>query len=218
MRIFNIPEVDSTNLEARRLLCAGKADYGDLILAETQRAGRGRGTHLWCSPAGGVYASLIVPKATPAKITITAGVAVAEVLSAEIKWINDILLNNKKICGILAETCGNAAILGFGVNVNTKKFPDEISKTATSLFIETGNTFDIFKIATDISEKFLLLQQEDFSFIIEKYRKKCVTLGTTVNIRSGTKNISGIAEEIDSLGCLVIRKNNQETETIMMPF
>ena len=149
--ILRYEELDSTNNEAKRLIAAARlADnvgsvYGTVIIAEKQSAGRGRRGRSFASPGlGSVYASFVFPPPErPAEqlITALAAVAVCEALEKEaglkpvIKWVNDILIDGKKVCGILAESVPMAVILGIGVNINVSEddLPEELRGVAGSV-------------------------------------------------------------------------------------
>ncbi|MBW1745028.1 MAG: biotin--[acetyl-CoA-carboxylase] ligase, partial [Deltaproteobacteria bacterium] len=156
--IIYLKETDSTNTRAKELATQG-APEGTLIIAEKQTNGRGRRGRSWFSPpGGGIYFSLILrpaisPGETP-RITLMTAVVLAETLISlmklklRIKWPNDILVNGKKLAGILTEISTemdavNYIVVGLGMNVNTRfeKFPSEIKKNATSILIETGKQF-----------------------------------------------------------------------------
>ncbi|MFC1510924.1 biotin--[acetyl-CoA-carboxylase] ligase [Candidatus Margulisiibacteriota bacterium] len=153
-------ELDSTNDEAKRLVKQG-ASEGAVIIAELQSKGRGKPGFGWFSPPGvGVYLSAIVkPFKNPndlGPITLVGAEAVVETVAkvtkvanvakvTKIKMPNDVLLNGKKICGILVERVASGhVIIGIGVNLNNPagSFPEELKDTATSLKIETGRDFD----------------------------------------------------------------------------
>ncbi len=158
-RLFFYQQIDSTNLQAKRLAEQGAQD-GTVVWALDQRCGRGRLGKKWASAAGrGVYLSFVlrprVDFADYARITLVAGVAVARFLKKELgesaekialKWPNDLLVEGKKIAGILAEAAAPGAgytpfvIVGIGVNIfhEREDFPTDISSLATSLFLETG--------------------------------------------------------------------------------
>lgn len=147
--------VSSTNDVARELAVSG-ASEGLCVIAREQTAGRGRQGRSWASsPGEGLYLSLIlrpqVSASDSAMITLAAAVAVAETLrldfqaAADIKWPNDVLVRGRKICGILVEAAieGNRlqyAVMGIGVNIAQRSFPDQIGAGATSLALETGRT------------------------------------------------------------------------------
>lgn len=150
-------EVESTNLLAAQAVAASRqtdhSPEGEVFLAEEQTAGRGRGNHAWYSERGaGIYCSVVLrPPITPADalwLSLIAGVAVQDAvkevtgLHTDIRWPNDLLINEKKFCGILAEvsTEGNRvnhAVIGIGINVNHQAFPEDLRRVATSLRLET---------------------------------------------------------------------------------
>ena len=135
----------STQDEARKL--APDSPEWTVVVAKEQSGGRGKPGSLWFSPPGGLYFSVILkPRKNPddlAPITLLVAQAVASVLpaKAEIKLPNDLLVNGKKICGILTEKTGEALIIGIGLNVNIETFPAELN--ATSLKLETSKTWDL---------------------------------------------------------------------------
>lgn len=154
-QIFRYSEIDSTNDEAKRLI-KNKIGEGAAVIAEAQTKGRGKPGAKWFSPPGtGIYLSAIVkPFRNPDEVkslTLAAARAVVRAiqgiagLRAEIKPPNDVLVNGKKICGILVErdASGNI-IIGIGLNVNTLagEFPEELKERATSLAIEAGKLFE----------------------------------------------------------------------------
>jgi BirA family biotin operon repressor/biotin-[acetyl-CoA-carboxylase] ligase len=146
----------STNAVAMQAAAEGEAE-GTVFLAEQQTAGRGRGGHSWESPPStGIYVSLILrPRIAPAEVlplSLTVGLSVREAiqevtgLDCDLRWPNDVLLNGKKICGILAEMSAEATrvrhvVVGIGLNVNHREFLPELAKQATSLQIETGTEY-----------------------------------------------------------------------------
>jgi BirA family biotin operon repressor/biotin-[acetyl-CoA-carboxylase] ligase len=152
---LRVDSISSTNDLAREMAMSG-ASEGLCVISREQTAGRGRQGRSWSSPPGeGLYLSLILrPRvfvADSAMITLAAAVAVAETLrldfqcDADIKWPNDVLVRGRKICGILVETAIEGdlllyAIVGVGVNIAQRVFPDQISDQATSLLLETGLT------------------------------------------------------------------------------
>ena len=166
--IHHCVQADSTNAVALRgaALASQHPDdtpEGAVFLAEEQTAGRGRSTHAWHSERGtGVYCSFLLrPPMTPAEslwLSLIAGVAVQDAvrettgLGADIRWPNDLLLNDKKFAGVLTEMSSegnkvNHAVIGIGVNVNHKSFPGDLEGTATSLALEGGKQFERLEIA-----------------------------------------------------------------------
>jgi BirA family biotin operon repressor/biotin-[acetyl-CoA-carboxylase] ligase len=155
-------QADSTNsIALRGAVLAGQhpddTPEGAVFLAEEQTAGRGRSAHTWHSERGtGIYCSFLLrPPMTPAEalwLSLIAGVAVQDAvretsgLAADIRWPNDLLINDKKFAGILTEMSSEAnkvhhAVIGIGVNVNQKSFPDDLKESATSMCIEGGREY-----------------------------------------------------------------------------
>jgi BirA family biotin operon repressor/biotin-[acetyl-CoA-carboxylase] ligase len=165
-KILHYAEIDSTNDEAKRLIGKGLSE-GTVIVADAQTKGRGKPGSSWFSPKGdGLYLSAIVcPYKNPqelASLTLVVAKAVVQAiaditgLTAEIKPPNDVLINGKKVCGILLERiAGGEIIIGIGVNVNNPvdSFREDISQCATSLCIETGRQHDINCLIDKILEE-----------------------------------------------------------------
>ncbi len=196
-KIIRVEETESTNLLALELGTNGAA-AGTVIVAETQTSGRGRLNREWYSPPGtGLYFSLILfPKLIAAdlpKITLAAGVAVCEVIESEyqlvpgIKWPNDLLLDGKKIGGILCETGpvrgdqlsrDTLVVLGVGINVSIPEvdFPNVLRNKATSLQAYSGKKYakeSLFEaILVNLETNIVLLEQGKFEKILEKWRTR----------------------------------------------
>lgn len=222
-------EVDSTNAEIKRLAQKGYTQ-GTTVVAESQNSGKGRLGRMWSSPPGtGLWFSFLLhPQIPPhqiANITLTAGLSVCKAIqnftgvNALIKWPNDIIIGNKKLCGILTEMSAEAyrieyAVVGIGINVNTSEFPEEIRHKATSLFIETEKQIDRAKLFKNILlevEKYVdeYLNNSQFD-IIDEYKKLCVTLGREVTVTRGKHILNGKAVSVSNEGELIIKKENGE--------
>ena len=184
-------ETDSTNLWIKRLAKEG-ASEGTLALAEFQSAGRGRLGRSWEVPEGtSVMMSILLrPKFEPQyapMLTLVMGMAVAKAVKklgfdVSIKWPNDVVVSHKKICGILTEMGVRAgkidyAVIGVGINVNIREFPEEMADKATSLYLESGKEFDRSQIPGLVMEAF------------EKYYEKF----------AATCDLSGLKEEYESI-------------------
>lgn len=227
-------ETDSTNIRAKHLAERG-APEGTLVTAESQTNGKGRRGRHWVSPPGeGLWFSLILrPKIGPydaSMLTLVAALAVAAGIEdvcgfpVQIKWPNDIVVSGKKVVGILTELSAEAeeihyVIVGIGINVNISEFPDEISKTATSLYLESGRRWKrcdlIVAIMRRMEEYYgTYLKTSDLSVLREEYTKRLVNLGREVRVLGPSDEHVGMCEGIDNRGELLVRRNG-ELETIM---
>ena len=225
-------EIGSTNDEAFRLGLAG-APEGTVLIADRQTAGRGRMQRSWHSPdETNIYNSIILrPEIELAKapqISILAGVAVAEVLNdycpdkVKLKWPNDVLIDRKKVCGILPQvkTSANAVnfiVLGIGINVNinNNQFPDEIRDLATSLVIETGNEISrlelIISLYENLTKWYKQLLKKGFGSIREKWLSLTPMIGQTVQVMFYEETVSGQAIGLDEDGSLILLTDKNET-------
>jgi len=230
-------EVDSTNEWAKELATYG-AQEGTVVIAETQTRGRGRLGRGWVSPIGGLWFSLILrPNLRPveaAKLTFVAGLAVAKVLremfglKVETKWPNDVLVNGKKICGILTEmnTTGetvNFVVVGVGVNANfdvEKVFPEELIRVTTSLENELGRKVRLEKLFTGLLETieklYELYIRKGFNPILEEWKGYAGFLGRRVEVTSPTEKLSGLALDVDRDGALVIRLKDERIRRVFV--
>lgn len=167
-RILYYESLASTNIEAQRLVNESKAQYGDLILATKQTAGKGQQFHEWDSPLGGLYLSLVVSSKVCEKsnlITFMTGVACIHAikkvtnLNCSLKWVNDVLFSKQKLAGILIETStrGDIAthVVGIGINVNAKiTNADNIQFQPTSLKEILGTEIDINCLIAELCNSF----------------------------------------------------------------
>ena len=211
-------ETDSTNNEAKRF--SDMAD-GTLFIAEIQTGGKGRLGRQWTSPAGeGIWMSLllkpdIIPEEAP-EITLIAGLAVCRALkdfSAGIKWPNDVVIDGRKICGILTEMSAEIErvsyiICGIGINVNTAEFPDELKEKAASLYTVTGEKHNRAEIIKRVMEEFEPLYNEylknRLKNIIPEYKSVCVNMGKRVSVIHGESQTIGTAVDMTENGHLVV--------------
>ncbi len=201
-KIHLYESVSSTQTVARRLFAAGSAHIGEIILADTQTAGRGRFGRTWISPSGGIYGTLICPP--DPLVAAKAGMSVVRVLRAagvpaEIKWPNDILVDGLKMAGLLIESDGIRALVGVGVNVSSSPLP---TSTCLSLYTNPEDrTAWIRRIADYLFEGI-----ED-QFDLNEYRQVCNTIGQYVRIEwpGHRPPLEGIATAIDDTGQLVVR-------------
>ena len=215
--------LDSTNTRAKFLAAAG-APHGLAVIADSQSGGRGRLGRSFYSPEHtGIYMSYVLrPECTPeqaAMITSLAAVAVARAVEAvsgadvKIKWVNDLYLGGRKICGILSEAGINMesgqldyVVVGIGVNTGPADFPPELREIATSIANETGRAPDRNRLIAEIGNQIeaLLGQLETGEFLAESRRRSNV-IGREVLVLEGGRQYPAYAEDIDSQGRLVIR-------------
>lgn len=218
--------IDSTNVRAGELAAESHA-HGHVIVADTQTAGKGRRGRSWESPAGkNIYFSLILkPDFAPDKapmLTLVMAMAVLGALETVIsgninlgiKWPNDIVLNGKKICGILTEMSLEKnrighVVIGVGINVKEQDFPEELVDKATSLEAECGQEFsrslilqEILRVFEEEYERFL--ETEDLSEIVERYNAGLINRGREVRVLDPQGEYTGIARGIDEKGELIV--------------
>ncbi|MFQ9792534.1 MAG: biotin--[acetyl-CoA-carboxylase] ligase [Acutalibacteraceae bacterium] len=206
-----------------------QAPHGTVVLAEEQTAGRGRMGRSFHSPAGsGIYMSFILrPNLTSndaVLITTAASVAVARAIEevthirTGIKWVNDVYMNGKKICGILTEALTDfesggieSIILGIGINFSTavSSFPENIQQKVDSLFHEKPAGITRNQIAAAVINHVLCLcnQLQDRSFIAE-YKARSIVLGKDIEVIQGTNSEKATAIDIDENGGLMIEKQD----------
>ena len=212
VEVFDI--IDSTNLEAKRRASAG-FESPTLLVAEKQTAGKGRmGRQFYSPESTGLYMSYLYRPTTAFSdnVTVTAAAAVAVSrainnltdLKPQIKWVNDIYIDGKKVCGILTEAVtGNttAIIIGIGINITTEQFPEEIMSIADSL----KKNIDRNRLAAEIVKELQVLISElpDRTFI-EEYRKRSCVLGREVTFIKDGVTRTGKAVDIDRDGGLVV--------------
>ena len=223
-QLFLSPKVDSTNDWAKQLAETGAAE-GTVTLAKMQTAAHGRKGKSWTSPAGGLWLSIILrPKnkaSELAKLTFTASLAVAEVLReqydlrAETKWPNDVLVNGRKICGVLAEMNTtneqvNNVVLGVGINVNFQRsiLPKSFRANATSIESELGRKIIFHELFTALMEKmednYQMFLNEGVGPLLERWKTYAGFLGKTVVVTESNETLTGTALDIDEDGALII--------------
>jgi len=237
-QIFYYNKVNSTNSVAKNAIRDKRIHLpeGTVIIAYEQTAGRGRLGRAWHSPYGGVWMSIILfPDLEPAyisKITLMAAVVLVQSLKALfnipalIKWPNDIMIEDQKLCGILTEMSAesdqiNYVVVGIGVNANIdmEQFPEEIRKQSTSLQEILGKQISKIRFTRLLLENFEkyydLLQRKQFTPILKEWKLNTDTLGRNITVLSAGQTISGEAVDITSEGALVIKKEDGETVSIL---
>jgi BirA family biotin operon repressor/biotin-[acetyl-CoA-carboxylase] ligase len=219
-KVLAYPSLTSTNDIAKSEAKKG-AREGTVVIAEEQTAGRGRIKRAWLSPRGSIALSVILHP-TPAQLPsliMVASLAVARCidglgLKAQIKWPNDVLVNDKKVCGILIESdlkgdTVDYAVIGLGLNVNLDPtdFPD-ITDSATSLAHEVGKELSrrelIRCLLAEIEKLYLALPEGDSVF--EEWQRRLGTLGKEVELITDRSRIQGVAESVARDGSLLLRQ------------
>ncbi len=222
--LYFFPTIDSTNKKAQEYAKEG-CSHGTLVVADKQKAGRGRKGRSWTSEEGtGIYMSLVLrPRVSPdhaSSLTLVAALAVAKAiekvtkLSPQIKWPNDLVVDKKKVCGILTEMrlegCQiDSVVVGIGVNVHQKDFPEEIKDTATSLDGEGEDSYSRSRLIEEILwyferyyEKYL--QTEDVSLLKAEYEAYLANKGQKVKVLDPMGEYEGIAQGITKTGELLV--------------
>ena len=219
-------ETDSTNLWIKRLAKEG-ASEGTIALAEFQSAGRGRLGRSWEVPEGtSVMMSILLrPKFEPQyapTLTLVMGMAVAKAVKSlgfdvSIKWPNDVVVSHKKICGILTEMGVrdgkiDYAVIGVGINVNIKEFPEEMADKATSLYLESGKEFDRSQIPGLVMEAFEEYYEKfaatcDLSGLKEEYESILANYNQPVRVLA-KEPYEGVARGITDGGELLVEKTD----------
>ena len=206
--------IDSTNAAAKAWALEG-APHGAAVLADHQYAGHGRMGHSYFSPPGGLYMSVILDAGDlpSGMVTTLAAVSVLRSVQAlsgqmlKIKWVNDLLLEGRKVCGILAESLSlqrqlSRVVLGIGINTVSVAFPPEIADTAGTL-ARDGENLDREWLAAAIISGLMagltLCPQH-----LDDYRAHCVTLGREVQFTHDGQPRTGIARDVDMSGALLV--------------
>ncbi len=226
--VFYYEQTCSTNADAKELGRAG-APHGTLVLCARQTAGRGRRGRSWLSEENAVCMTAVLRPAFPMELApryvIALAVGVCRALrsfgaNALIKWPNDIMVADKKICGILLEADASGFVAaGIGVNVNQTDFPEDIAATATSLAAETGKQADPNEVIAAIlnaCEPLLdtCASAEGYATLLGIYQTLSKTIGSRVRVFAPGAEYTGVAIGLDSLGMLIVKKDSGETVTV----
>jgi len=233
-KIFGHPllyfrELTSTNDIAKELAIRG-AREGTVIVARTQTEGRGRLKRRWMSPEGGLWLSTILrPKTEPKhapKLTLMASVVVANAISklsqlkAEVKWPNDVLINHKKVCGILTEArikddALDFVVVGIGINANfsVNALPSSIRDFSTTLKEELRKEIECEALLCALLEEtesyYNMFSQGKFESMLKEWRRSASFLGSYVEIQSHQEKIRGWAVDVDEDGALMVKLRDQ---------
>lgn len=220
--IYTFDSIDSTNTYAK-FLSQKKGPHGTLLIADEQTAGKGRLQRKWIAEKGKnlTFTLILYPEFSQKKfstLSFAAALAVADSveiitkLYCEYKWPNDILINGKKICGMLLESVGRKIALGIGVNVNQEEFPPDLLQKATSLKIELGRDVDcailLKKILEELESRYEQLSCFPSSTIIEEWKKKSLLFGKKITVLESEFSYTATAVDVANDGSLIIQTDD----------
>lgn len=234
--IIHFDSLDSTNNAAKDSASKG-AKHGTVIISEAQTSGKGRLGKEWVSPKyKGIWMSIILkPEIEPVNVPKITHISAAAVISALkefsieafVKWPNDIIINNKKVCGILTEMSGEInriayVVVGIGINANlgNKDIPEDISSKASSIFVETGNIIDRKKLTASVLNNFEILYEKfintgSIDESIKICRENSILLGKAIRILRQEKVEMATALDIDNQGELLVEFEDGHREAII---
>lgn len=235
-KIFFYPELVSTNLKAFELGRAGEPE-GTAVIADAQTGGKGRIGRRWVSPPSvNLYTSIILrPDVAPSSahmLTLLSAVAAAEAVGGfidvrpEVKWPNDILIDSRKVAGILMEMDAepdrvNFVVAGIGININmaASAMPEEIRKNATSLKEKAGKEVSRVDVARELYASFekwyKIFKEKGFLPIINEWRSYFAAEGKTLKIVSFNRTVEGVCAGIDRDGALLVRMPSGAIERVI---
>ena len=234
-RIYHFFKVDSTNRVALDLGHNGEEE-GAVVLAEEQTAGRGRAGHSWHSErASGIYVTaLLRPKLSPVQaplLTMMAGLAAHTAIQAQtgaavdLKWPNDLLIDGRKIGGILTEMHAEPSaikfvIVGIGLNVNQEKFPSELSTIATSLRVQTGRAHSrlelLVRLLREFESGYNRFLAEGASSVVERFAAvSSYAHGKRVRVANGKDSFTGVTAGLAPEGLLLVKQDNGQVVTVI---
>ncbi len=224
IKIYTYNSIDSTNNEAKRQIALGN-QAPSLYIAREQTAGRGRLGRSFYSPKDtGLYMSLCVPvfwkMADTVSLTSAAAVAVTEAIEeltpcrVQIKWVNDIYLDGKKICGILTEAISASPlflVFGIGINLSTKVFPKDIEQCATSLNLVLNETVLVSSI---IRRLMTYIRQNEIRSFLDSYRSHSLVLGQSITYVKNDHLMEGVVLAINDDCSLLIRTRDGQKDVL----
>lgn len=235
-RFHYFAELDSTNTRARELAESGAAE-GEIVIAESQTQGRGRLGRRWESPPlSNLYLSIVLRPGLPPKhapqITLAAAVALVETVGSflprppVIKWPNDILIDGKKLAGILTEAacdteCVQYVILGIGLNLNyrAETMPQTLRQRATSMADRAGENLSretvLVRLIHDLDRCYGELEESGFAALRPRWETHFGLRGRRVRVELGDQTIIGRAQGIDHEGALIVETDDEQRRSII---
>lgn len=232
--IVYCPVIDSTNNKAKRMAEEG-ASHGTLVIADEQTGGRGRRGRSWKTPPGSAIAMTLIlrpplPPERASMITLVMGMAVASAcrellgIPESIKWPNDVVIDGKKICGILTEMSAEMddihyLVIGVGINVNIEEFPEEIRGVATSLSLKAGHSVNRASVICGCMKYFeryyeTFLETGDLSGLKDAYNRMLVNMDTEVRVLEPGNEYCGISRGINEKGELLVEREDHTVEAV----
>jgi BirA family biotin operon repressor/biotin-[acetyl-CoA-carboxylase] ligase len=230
-KVYFFENIPSTNLFAKQLI-QKNAKEGTIVISDIQSSGRGRKNRTWHSPPGGLWFSVILyPEVCPKRgmlITMAVSISVAQAikeitgLNLEIKWPNDLLLKEKKVCGILTEINAdldkiNYAIVGIGINVNNE-IDENLKNIALSLKQGFGSEISRNKllrsILINLDKNYKKLINRDYKYIEKTWISFTKIIGRKIQITDEKKVTEGIVKDIDENGHLIIESEFGEIKIV----
>ncbi len=231
--LFFEEEMASTNDYAKKIALENCPNWS-VVLCNNQTNGRGRLGRSWeAEKNSGIYISFVLrPEILPQyvyQITLVVGVAIRRVLESLtgleplIKWPNDILINGKKVAGILTEMNSemekiNFVIVGVGINVNNSKFSEDIAQKATSIMLETNKIYSrneiIRKLVIELEKCYNQFCLYGFKPFKEEYNKYCANVGKNVTTQNGSEKTTGISKGVNEKGELIIESENGQVNVL----
>lgn len=226
IEVLYYSSVDSTNNCCKRLLADGKQGVF-LVTADSQTAGRGRQGKSFYSPVlTGVYFSLVIRPHTSLQNAVTATTAAAVAVckaiekltdrKPKIKWVNDVYLDGKKICGILTEAITNfeegtvdSVIIGIGINIKTVDFPDDVENAGT-----LGEKISRSRLIAEVTNELMDIAGSDYNSFIDYYRSHSFVIGERIKIIQNGKVTPATAVAIDETGGLEVELENGEHKVL----
>ena len=234
-RIFHFFKIDSTNTVAMRMGEQGEP-HGTVVIAEQQTAGRGRAGRSWISEkSAGIHATILLrPRISPvhaSALTLAAGLAARDAIAEEtgltpdIRWPNDVLLNGKKVCGILTEMQAEPdrvhfAVVGIGINVNQQKMPPELASIATSLRMETGRIHSrldlLARLLRSLDHYYNEFIAQGTAPILRRFSEvSSYFQGKRVHITTSNESFDGTTAGLETTGILRVKRDDGRIESVI---
>lgn len=231
--LIHVEKSPSTNSELRDLIMADKAGAGDVLWADSQTQGRGRFDRQWISPAGNISISFAVDLGNQSgksyQLNLVAGLSVLKTLKklsvngVSLKWPNDVLVNGKKVCGLLSEIISekNTAIIGVGINLNSTAFdfPGDLQNSLTTVYDSLLIKLDIKLVVNDLlgqlASDIQIYQKNGFEAIRNEFKNELAWQNKTVTVTESSTSFEGVQHDIDADGFLVIKMSDGNLRTVL---